>query len=92
MRSASYRDARSFRFLGLPFATPPVGDLRFRPAQPYTGSTTLNGTAFKPSCIQGSALNTAEDCLTLNIWTPYVPAANSTRGLKPVAFWIYGNS
>ncbi|KII88155.1 hypothetical protein PLICRDRAFT_161014 [Plicaturopsis crispa FD-325 SS-3] len=93
-----FRDARSFRFLGIPFAAPPVGDLRFAPPQPYTGSKNLSALSYGPACIQASiglgipSENTSEDCLTLNIFTPSLPGAQSGTTKKPVAFWIYGGA
>jgi len=88
----AFRDARSFRALGMPFATPPTGNLRFRPAQPYTGYTNINATLFQNSCIQYGGFYISEDCLTLNIFSPYIPAQNSSVGLRPVAVWYYGGS
>ena len=64
-------------FMGLPYAAPPIGDLRFRsPTPPAAHPDVRDATTHGPSCIQNSALgttidtNTSEDCLTLNIWTP----------------------
>jgi hypothetical protein len=61
--------------LGIPFARPPLGEHRFRPAAPvqaWTG-TVRDATAFGPGCLQRSAaFKVAEDCLTLNIWAPVV--------------------
>lgn len=56
-------------FLGIPYAQPPVGDLRFKWPQsidtPYNG--TLDATQYGYSCYQyGSTFNLSEDCLTLN--------------------------
>lgn len=97
-----YRDARSFRFLGIPFAAPPVGSLRFLGAQPYNGSySNVPATAFKSICIQNPSAsygtNPSEDCLYLNVYTPVVPstdgapASGNTTGL-PVAVYIYGGA
>jgi para-nitrobenzyl esterase len=76
-------------FKGIPFAQPPVGDLRWReplPAKSWTGIR--DATAFGPACVQGGAegQNSSEDCLTLNVWTPTWPMK------KPAAvmIWIYG--
>ena len=76
-------------FKGIPFAQPPVGDLRWHaplPAKSWTG--VRDATAFGPACVQGGAegQNSSEDCLTLNVWTPAWPMK------KPAAVmvWIYG--
>lgn len=94
-----YRDGRSLRFLGIPYAQPPVGELRFANAQPYNGSySNYNATAYKNACIQEPSATllvpTSEDCLYLNVWTPLLPSppgsvsSNSTPRLLPVAFWV----
>jgi para-nitrobenzyl esterase len=82
-------------FLGIPYAAPPVGDLRWQPPQPAAPwHNTLQATAFGHRCIQFGASpdmqfrdpGPSEDCLTLNIWTP----ANAHPGSLPVMVWIYG--
>lgn len=96
-----YRDARSFRFLGIPFANPPVGNLRFAPPQPYTGSKQgLDATKYSDSCIQSASsfgtLNNggiSEDCLYLNIYTPVLPSeADHNSPRRPVAVYFYGGA
>ncbi|WP_405496827.1 carboxylesterase/lipase family protein [Streptomyces sp. NBC_00096] len=85
-------------FRGVPYAAPPVGDLRWRPARPHPGwSGTRDATADGPSAPQmymegGDPVLGGhgsppfdEDCLTLNIWTP---AADGAR--RPVLVWIHG--
>ncbi|KAF3915364.1 Cholinesterase [Arthrobotrys entomopaga] len=80
-------------FLGIPYAQPPVGNLRFRPPQSLNKKTTVHANAYGNWC-WGPAGTTdfptqsmAEDCLTLNIVRP----ANTKPGAKlPVAFWIHG--
>jgi para-nitrobenzyl esterase len=82
-------------FENIPFAAPPVRDLRWRPPQPapnWTGAR--DATAFGASCPQapntqlGVKLFQSEDCLSLNVWTPSAkPAAK-----LPVMVWIYGGS
>jgi para-nitrobenzyl esterase len=81
---------------GVPFATPPVGALRWKPPQllaPWAGVKKTDHYA--PACAQvpisSEALGipvvpTSEDCLYLNIWTP----AKSARDRLAVMVWIYG--
>ena len=81
-------------YKGIPFAAPPVGDLRWRPpvyAAPWTGTRKADG--FAPACMQvGVSMlgetppAVIEDCLYLNIWTP----ANTAHERLPVIVWIYG--
>jgi para-nitrobenzyl esterase len=81
-------------YKGVPFAAPPIGDLRWRPPAPvalWTGTRKTDG--FAPACMQtgvsmrGEAPPTVnEDCLYLNIWTP----AKSVHEHLPVLVWIYG--
>lgn len=83
-------------FRGIPFAAPPVGDLRWRPPQPATPWTAVRQAAeFAPTCMQGrgfgppgaaAAQGPSEDCLYLNVWRPADPAARNL----PVMVWIYG--
>ena len=68
-------------YLGIPFAEPPLNELRWQPAsevQPWNG--TWNATYYRPECIQVSSYNTDgdgpfvqddEDCLYLNIFVPH---------------------
>jgi len=77
-------------FKGIPFAAPPVGPLRWKAPQPVTPWTGVkDATAFGPACLQGGgmgATNSAEDCLTLNVWTP----ADHAGKKLPVMVWIHG--
>jgi para-nitrobenzyl esterase len=81
-------------FLGIPYAKPPVGELRFaapEPAEPWEGEKEC--FAYGASPIQGTPrppmptdLVMSEDCLTLNVFTP----AKSSDEKLPVMFWIFG--
>jgi len=76
-------------FKNIPFAKPPVGDLRWRepvPAKSWTG--VRDATAFGPMCHQNDNqhLPHSEDCLQLNVWTPAWPMKSSV----PVMVWFHG--
>jgi para-nitrobenzyl esterase len=82
-------------FKGVPFAAPPIGDLRWRaplPVRPWTG--TLRAHAYRPACMQPegersvAALGMSEDCLYLNLWAP----AESAKKKLPVMVWIHGGA
>jgi para-nitrobenzyl esterase len=83
-----------YQFLGIPFAKPPTGTLRWKaPQDPNTWNGVLTTTNFPPVCPQknfeqGSTAYTLEgneDCLYLNIWTPQVGSGN-----RPVMVFIHG--
>jgi carboxylesterase type B len=80
------------KFLGLPFAQPPIGDRRLRQAGPLQESFgTLQADEFGPGCISArNQSNESEDCLTLNIWRPAVVAWSNVS--LPVLVWLYGGS
>ncbi|CAG2106281.1 unnamed protein product, partial [Medioppia subpectinata] len=78
------------QFLGIPYAKPPVGALRFVKPVAITKplKEIIDATKPKHSCMQKpvKGLSLSEDCLVLNIWAP-----NKTlSALKPVMFWIFG--
>ncbi|CAG2176310.1 unnamed protein product, partial [Oppiella nova] len=91
------------QFLNIPYAEPPVGPRRFSPPQPLKTpkQDIIDGTKPGNSCIQDTTLfasmgvvfKTSEDCLALNIWTPFVNNNKQTKQeLKPVMFYIYGGA
>ena len=82
-------------FKGIPFAAPPVGELRWQPPQPAAKwKGVREAKAFGSHCIQAVSYSdmifhdpgASEDCLTLNVWTP----AKAKKGSLPVMVWIYG--
>ncbi|XP_066541724.1 cholinesterase-like [Hoplias malabaricus] len=93
-------------FLGIPYAKPPLRSLRFsRPEPADAWSGVWDATHFSNSCIQyvdttfpgfaGAEMwnpNTpmSEDCLYLNVWTPYCRLQDPKKPLVPVMVWIYG--
>src|SRR5215469_1564910 len=81
------RDLYNYR--GIPYALPPVGDLRWAPPQPFPRwSVLLAATSFGAVCPQDGVANDSEDCLFLNIWTPRA-AVDRGRQL-PVMVFIHG--
>jgi para-nitrobenzyl esterase len=84
------------KFKGIPYATPPIGDLRFQPPDPVKPwSGVFDATKYSPVAPQPeSNLETMfgelpeqseKDCLTLNVWTKKI-----SEGKRPVMFWIHG--
>ena len=91
-------------FKGIPFAAPPVGDLRWKPpVEPAAWSGVRDASEYGAPCIQtpaperfpvnsatdlGNAPAPSEDCLFLNIWTP----ARTSDEKLPVMVWLYGGA
>lgn len=84
-----YRDKLSFRFLGLKYASRPA---RFSYSKYQAPSGNVTALAYGPGCIQSgcSEPTCSEDCLLLNVWTPFLPAKASPKGKKAVMLWIHG--
>ena len=82
-------------FLGVPYAAPPVGPMRWKPPQPAAKWAGVHdATNFGNRCIQTNPFEDmryrdpgqSEDCLSLNVWTP----AKDKKAKLPVMVWIYG--
>jgi para-nitrobenzyl esterase len=82
-------------FLGLPYAAPPVGELRWQPPQPVAPwKGVRSASTFAPHCAQPASqfgrASTSENCLYLNV---YSPAHTLARGRPlPVTVWIHGGA
>ncbi len=88
-------DGQVRAFLGIPFAQPPVGALRWKEPQPAAKWKGVRQAAtFGSRCMQAAVFSDmvfrdpgqSEDCLTLNVWTP----AKKGHGKLPVMVWIFG--
>ena len=81
-------------FKGIPFAAPPVGDLRWKPPMPVKHWAGVRDAGeYSATCAQidahwnkMAAAKGSEDCLYLNVWTPEWPS----HSRKPVMLWIHG--
>jgi para-nitrobenzyl esterase len=94
----------TFAWVGIPFAQPPVGELRWKaPQAAKPWETALNATEYGQPCVQFSGPLAGiegeegqvvghEDCLSLNLWAPKtaLPSLNPNSKKLPVMFWIHG--
>ena len=95
LQGTSNEDHSVRMFKGIPFAAPPVGDLRWKAPQPaLSWSGVRQADKFGSACLQTNVFGDiyfrdaqpSEDCLTLDIWTPAKPASAKI----PVIVWFYG--
>lgn len=88
-------------FYGIPYATPPIGSLRFARTNPVIKwRQTLRAVNQPPTCLQFKSpdidlpwvgderIEESEDCLKLNVWTP--SSSISTNRTRPTIIWIHG--
>lgn len=85
------------KFLGIPFAAPPVDALRFalpQPPLPWGNTSTLDATSYANACLQANEASSllvdqSEDCLYLNVFAPSQPPPSESDGYA-VMVWIHG--
>jgi para-nitrobenzyl esterase len=82
-------------YLGIPYAAPPVGELRWRPPQPHARwHGPLDATHFGNHCPQTASFagvaSTSEDCLYLNVYVPNESPNRDHAKRLPVMVWIHG--
>jgi len=92
----------TFAWKGIPFAKPPIGELRWKAPQDASAwNGTLEAIEFKSACFQGSSMiqgdsegkwSGNEDCLYLNVWTPQLTEdqLENNQEKLPVMMWIHG--
>jgi len=95
VRGTLTTDGQVRAFKGIPYAEPPIGDLRWQPPQPAEKwKGVLDATHFGHRCMQAHIYKDmvfrdpgpSEACLNLNVWTP----VNAKKSSLPVMVWIYG--
>ncbi|KAJ4455457.1 putative carboxylesterase family protein [Paratrimastix pyriformis] len=98
-----YQSTRSREFLGIPFAQPPVGALRWKaPQEPTPWTQTLVASHFQKACMQplsATVPDVSEDCLYLNVFTPteerlkyHAADGDPAHAKLPVLVFIHGGS
>jgi carboxylesterase type B len=83
-----YRDFYTWKPFGVRFAPEPE---RFTYSTVYDGVGNVSALVPGPACVQPGIVG-SEDCLSLNLWTPFLPSSNTTpkKKLKAVMLWIFG--
>ncbi|XP_026477127.1 carboxylesterase 4A-like [Ctenocephalides felis] len=87
--------SKYYSFKGIPYAKPPIGNLRFMPPrEPDSWTEVRDALAHGSHCpgktIVSTGINEDEDCLFLNVYTPSLPG--NSNSFKPVMFFIHGGA
>ncbi|KAK5647710.1 hypothetical protein RI129_002602 [Pyrocoelia pectoralis] len=93
--NSDYQGNRYYSFQGIPYAEPPIGDLRFKAPQPPkrwdgTRDAAKEGSVSYSKDFFSNGMVGSEDCLFLNVYTPQLPSENAV--LKSVMVWIHGGA
>ncbi|XP_050307750.1 esterase B1-like [Anthonomus grandis grandis] len=96
---ADYHGGKFYKFLGIPYAKAPIGELRFKaPQPPDSWSGIKNATKEGPECPASDMyftyfIGNEDNCLNLNVYTKELPNKNESKCLnKPVMVWIHGGA
>ncbi|ODQ67838.1 alpha/beta-hydrolase [Nadsonia fulvescens var. elongata DSM 6958] len=77
------------KWLGIPYAEPPIGNLRLKDPVIYQSSQNATADTLPPYCAQSDQSNVSEDCLYLNV---YAPPSSTSKSSLPVMFFVHGGS
>tara|TARA_Y100000590_G_scaffold187562_1_gene213803 strand:- start:3631 stop:5481 length:1851 start_codon:yes stop_codon:yes gene_type:complete len=96
-----FKEDGTFVWRGIPFAQPPVGELRWKaPVRPDSFETRYEAKEFGSACFQAQGIMGgeegkwmgSEDCLYLNIWSPEWKSEEASQKKVPVMMWIHGGA
>ncbi|XP_049939025.1 esterase B1-like [Schistocerca serialis cubense] len=90
LNTTTVRGIPYYSFRGIPYAVPPVGQLRYKDPVPYTWNGSVEAVADAPMCSQASGGQ--EDCLYLNVYSRQIPQLDGSTGGAAVMVYIHGGS
>ncbi|XP_047004343.1 cholinesterase 1-like isoform X1 [Schistocerca americana] len=90
LNTTTVRGIPYYSFRGIPYAVPPVGQLRYKDPVPYTWNGSVEAVADAPKCSQASGGQ--EDCLYLNVYSRQIPQLDGSTGGAAVMVYIHGGS